>query len=54
MSKFEKIINKAIIDPKNTLFIKHKVSPKNVQLIREAGTNSYAKSVQATIKGLKG
>ena len=36
MSKFEKIINKALKDSKNTFFNKYKVSPKNVQLIREA------------------
>ena len=36
MGKFEDIINKAIKDPKNTFFTKYKVSPKNVQLIREA------------------
>jgi hypothetical protein len=36
MSRFEKIINKAIKDPKNILFTKYKVSPKNVHLIKEA------------------
>ena len=36
MGKFEDIINKALKDPKNTFFTKYKVSPKNVQLIREA------------------
>jgi hypothetical protein len=35
-SKFENIINKALKDSKNTFFTKYKVSPKNVQLIREA------------------
>ena len=36
MSRFEKIINKAIKDPKNILFTKYKVSAKNVHLIKEA------------------
>ena len=35
-SKFEDMITKAIKDPKNTFFKKYKVSPKNVNLIREA------------------
>ena len=36
MGKFEDIINKALKDSKNTFFTKYKVSPKNVNLIREA------------------
>ena len=36
MGKFEDIINKALKDPKNTFFTKYKVSPENVNLIREA------------------
>ena len=34
--KFENIINQALKDSKNTFFTKYKVSPKNINLIREA------------------
>jgi hypothetical protein len=34
--KFEDIINQALKNSKNTFFTKYKVSPKNVNLIREA------------------
>ena len=58
MSRFEKIINKAIKDPKNTFFTKYKVSPKNVQLIREASDikKKYGRNTtrtQAIKKGYK-
>ena len=58
MGKFEDIINKAIKDPKNTFFTKYKVSPKNVQLIREASDikKKYGRNTtrtQAIKKGYK-
>jgi hypothetical protein len=58
MGKFENIINKAIKDPKNTFFTKYKVSPKNVNLIREAYdiSKKYGRNTtraQAIKKGYK-
>ena len=58
MGKFENIINKAIKDPKNTFFTKYKVSPKNVNLIREASdiSKKYGRNTtrtQAIKKGYK-
>ena len=58
MGKFENIINKAIKDPKNTFFTKYKVSPKNVNLIREAFdiSKKYGRNTtraQAIKKGYK-
>ena len=51
MSRFEKIINKAIKDPKNILFTKYKVSPKNVHLIKEA--SDIKKNMEETLQELK-
>ena len=58
MGKFEDIINKALKDPKNTFFTKYKVSPKNVQLIKEASdiSKKYGRNTtkaQAIKKGYK-
>ena len=58
MGKFENIINKAIKDPKNTFFTKYKVSPKNVNLIKEASdiSKKYGRNTtrdQAIKKGYK-
>ena len=36
VSKLEQFINKALEDPKQNFFKKHKISNKNIKLIREA------------------
>ena len=56
--KFEDIINQALKDSKNTFFTKYKVSPKNVNLIREASDikKKYGRNTtkaQAIKKGYK-
>ena len=47
-SKFEQIINEALKDPKQIFFKKHKVSNKNIQLIREAKEKSMNKNNKKT------
>ena len=58
MGKFEDIINQALKDKSNNIFNKYKISPKNVNLIREASdiSKKYGRNTtraQAIKKGYK-
>ena len=45
VSKLEQFINKALEDPKQNFFKKHKISNKNIKLIREAKEKIKSKTL---------
>ena len=45
-SNFEKIINEALKDPKQTFFKKHKISDKEINVMRKAKEESVIKKTK--------
>jgi translation initiation factor 2 alpha subunit (eIF-2alpha) len=53
MGTFKNRINKALQDPKNVFFKKHKVSSKNIQLMRKAKAKNVTKVITVKPKRKK-